>query len=120
MQITLRRLTWLAGVFLVAALTPEAHAQRRLLYDPPPDPPAQAAPAVRVTLNATSPAAGLSVQTTVRVPDGGTALVGGYSRLFESRSAYGSPVLGKVPYVSRGARNVGYGRTITSGKVTVR
>ena len=50
MQITPRRLTWVVGLLLVAALTPDAHAQRRLLYDPP-DPPAQAAPAVRVTLN---------------------------------------------------------------------
>jgi hypothetical protein len=122
MQITLRRLTWVAGLLLVAALTPDAHAQRRLLYDPPPaaDPPAQAAPAVRVTLNVTNPAAGLSVRTTVTVPDNGTVLAGGYRRLSESRSEYGSPVLGKVPSVNRGARNVGYGRTLSSGKVTVR
>ena len=60
MQITLRRLAWVAGMLLVAALSRRVHAQRRLLYDTPPDPPAQAAPAVRVTLNATAPGEGFA------------------------------------------------------------
>jgi general secretion pathway protein D len=60
----------------------------------------------------------INVQTTVLVPDGGTVLLGGYSRLAEGRSEFGVPVLGRLPYVGPGFRNVGYGREIVSGQVT--
>jgi type II secretory pathway component GspD/PulD (secretin) len=60
----------------------------------------------------------LSVQTSVAVPDGGTALVGGYSQLSEGRVEYGPPGLGKVPYVSRPFRNTAYGRSTTAARVT--
>ena len=68
---------------------------------------------VRVTI------ATAGLRTTVAVPDGGTATAGGYSRLSEGRSEYGAPVVGRVPYVGRGFRNVGYGRSAVSGRVSV-
>lgn len=56
------------------------------------------------------------------VPAGGSTTLGGYSRVAESRKEFGSPVLGKVPVLGRGTRNVGYGRstTVTRGRVFVR
>jgi type II secretory pathway component GspD/PulD (secretin) len=60
----------------------------------------------------------IRVATTVSVPDGGTVTLGGYSRLAEARTEAGAPVLGKLPYVGRGFRNVGYGRAVGSTRVT--
>ena len=101
MQITVYRMVWVIGMLVAAALTPSARAQGlgRVFVTAP-----------TVTT--------IRAQTTVTVPDGGTALVGGISQLSEGRTEYGVPVVGKVPYVGRGFRNVGYGRTIVSGKVT--
>jgi general secretion pathway protein D len=56
----------------------------------------------------------IRVQTTVTAPDGGTVSLGGYGRLSEGRTEFGAPGLG------RGFRNVGYGRSATSGRVSVR
>src|SRR5262245_54835067 len=39
----------------------------------------------------------IGISSTVTVPDGGTALLGGYSRVSEGRREYGPPVLGKLP-----------------------
>jgi hypothetical protein len=58
--------------------------------------------------------------TTVLVPDGGEALVAGYSTLREGRNEFGVPVLGKMPYVNRGVNNVGAGRSIGRTTVSVR
>src|ERR1700731_515200 len=62
MQITLHRAAWVAGILVAAALTPAAQAQGlgRVFVTTP-----------TVTT--------IRVQTTVTVPDGGTALVGGTS-----------------------------------------
>jgi type II secretory pathway component GspD/PulD (secretin) len=54
----------------------------------------------------------MSVSTSVAVPDGGTVLIGGFKQLSESRSEYGPPLIGKIPYLDRLFRNVGYGREI--------
>jgi type II secretory pathway component GspD/PulD (secretin) len=62
----------------------------------------------------------IRIQTTVTVPDGGSATVGGYSQQSEGRSAYGVPVLGRTPYVGRGFGNVGYGRRTVRGRASVR
>jgi len=72
---------------------------------------------------ASRPAAtSLSVQTSVSVPDGGEALVGGYSSASEGRNEFGAPGLGKTPYLGRGFRNVGSGRSVgrTTASVRVR
>src|SRR5262245_39029941 len=61
----------------------------------------------------------IRMQTTVTVPDDGTATLGGYSQVSEGRTEYGPPVLGRVPYLSRAVRNVGTGREVTSGRVGV-
>ena len=60
-----------------------------------------------------------AVQTSVSVPDGGSALVGGYSSFREGRNEFGSPVLGKTPIGSRLGGNRGYGRTVTSQRISV-
>jgi type II secretory pathway component GspD/PulD (secretin) len=110
---------WVAGILVAAALTPAAQAQgrgrpvpsRSVGYYYP-------SRSVRVVVDTGTALGNIRVQTAVRVPDGGTALVGSYSRLAEARSEYGVPVLGKVPYLSRGFRNVGYGRTVLRRSVT--
>ena len=60
----------------------------------------------------------INIATTVTVPDGGTVSLGGYSRFSEGRNEFGPPVLGKVPYADRAFRNVGYGRSAVSTRVT--
>jgi len=56
----------------------------------------------------------LSVQTEVRIPDGGTVVLGGLKRMAEARTEFGPPVLSKIPYVNRLFRNVGYGKETES------
>ncbi|MBY0229596.1 MAG: type II and III secretion system protein, partial [Gemmataceae bacterium] len=56
----------------------------------------------------------VSVQTEVRIPDGGTVVMGGLKRLAEARSEFGPPVLSKIPYINRLFKNVGYGRETES------
>jgi len=60
-----------------------------------------------------------SVYTTVNVPDGGTALLGGIKRLSEGRSEGGVPILSKIPYVKRLFSNSAIGRETTSMLMTV-
>jgi hypothetical protein len=62
----------------------------------------------------------LQAQTTVVVPDGGVATVARYGTYSEARNEFGTPGLGKVPYVGRGFRNIGYGRAISSSSISVR
>jgi type II secretory pathway component GspD/PulD (secretin) len=64
----------------------------------------------------------LGLGTTVMVPDGGTAVLGGFGSAADGRSEFGAPLLGGIPYLSRGFRNVGTGRTIsrTGASVSVR
>jgi type II secretory pathway component GspD/PulD (secretin) len=52
----------------------------------------------------------ITVQTTVAVPDGGTAVLGGLKTLAEGRNEFGPPVLSKIPYLNRLFRNQGIGR----------
>jgi general secretion pathway protein D len=96
MRSTLRRVVWVAGLLVAAALPPVARAQGlgRTVFGPVPT----------VTT--------IRLQTTVTAPDGGTVTLGGYSRLSEGRTEFGMP--------GRGFRNVGYGRSAVSGRVTVR
>lgn len=56
----------------------------------------------------------LSVQTEVRIPDGGTVVLGGLKRMSEARTEFGPPVLSKIPYVNRLFKNVGYGKETES------
>ncbi|HJN67817.1 MAG TPA: hypothetical protein QF761_16535, partial [Pirellulales bacterium] len=51
-----------------------------------------------------------TVTTTVSVPDGGTVLLGGVKRLNEQRNEMGTPLLSKIPYISRLFKNVAVGR----------
>jgi hypothetical protein len=44
------------------------------------------------------------------VPDGGVRVLGGSSYVVEARNEYGVPILGGIPYLSRGFRNVGTSR----------
>jgi len=65
------------------------------------------------TFNATT------VQTTVSVPDGGTALLGGISRASEGSVTRGVPMLSKVPGASRLFKNRGIGRDVGLSQMTV-
>jgi len=60
-----------------------------------------------------------TVQTTVSVPDGGTALLGGISRFSEGSTSRGVPILNKVPGVSRLFGNRGIGRDVGLSQMTV-
>ncbi len=60
-----------------------------------------------------------SVYTTVNVPDGGTALLGGIKRLSEGRNEGGVPILSKIPYLKRLFSNSATGREPTSMLMTV-
>jgi hypothetical protein len=62
----------------------------------------------------------VAAQSSVLVPDGGEALVAGYSSRSEGRNEFGVPVLGKVPYLDRGFRNVGAGSSIRRTTISVR
>jgi type II secretory pathway component GspD/PulD (secretin) len=57
---------------------------------------------------------GITVNTSVNVPDGGTVLLGGLKRLSEGRNEFGPPILSKIPYLNRLFKNVGYGRETES------
>jgi hypothetical protein len=49
------------------------------------------------------------MQTTVTIPDGGTAMLSGWTTQREGASEIGPPVLSKVPYVNRLFKNVASG-----------
>jgi type II secretory pathway component GspD/PulD (secretin) len=53
-----------------------------------------------------------AVDTTLSIPEGRTALLGGWQQTHEVRVANDStpPVLSKIPYINRMFKNVGYGR----------
>jgi len=46
-----------------------------------------------------------NIETTVRVPDGGTVLLGGIRRLSDGTQVNGVPILNQVPYINRLFRN---------------
>ncbi len=60
-----------------------------------------------------------TVNTTVSVPDGGTILLGGLKRLREGRVERGTPILSKIPYISRLFKNTGIGRETSTLMMTV-
>jgi hypothetical protein len=62
----------------------------------------------------------LTVRSSLTVPDRGEALLAGYGTVSEGRNEFGAPLLGKTPYLSRGFRNVGYGRDVRRTTVSVR
>ncbi len=107
---TLRRTAWVIVILLAMTLTPAVRGQTgnaaALYYGRP-----VYVPVPKFT--------NIGIQTSVTVPDGGTATLGGYSRSSESRSQFGTPGLGRMPYTSRGVGNVGFGRSRVSGRVNV-
>ncbi len=60
-----------------------------------------------------------TVQTTVSVPDRGTALLGGINRFSEGSVSRGVPMLNKVPVVSRLFGNRGIGRDVGASQMTI-
>lgn len=60
-----------------------------------------------------------NISTTVNVPDGGTILLGGIKRLQEGRTERGTPILSKIPYLSRLFKNNAIGRTTNTLMMTV-
>ena len=118
MQRTLRRLVGTAGILVAALVTPSAQAQAQAPGRPAPGPFLAFYP--RQTIAVVPAYTTIGVQTTVAVPDRGTASLGGYSRLSQGRTESGVPVLGRAPYGGRGFGNVGTGRSAVSGTVSVR
>src|SRR5205809_649491 len=60
-----------------------------------------------------------TVNTTVSVPDGGTALLGGVSRAATGQTSRGVPIAGKIPGVGRLFENRGIGQTRSVGQMSV-
>ncbi len=113
MRIASQRAVWVIGVLVAAALAQEARAQG------PARPLAGPLSVYYARQALVSPTfTTIGVQTSVAVPDGGTASLGGYGRLSEGRTEYGVPGLGGVPYLGRGFRNTGYGRSTATGRVS--
>jgi hypothetical protein len=69
--------------------------------------PAASDPKLRV-----SPATLILNGTTVNVPDGGVRVLGSAGFMSAGRNEGGVPGLGKLPYLGRGFRNVGFGTSI--------
>jgi len=57
-----------------------------------------------------------TVDTTVNVPDGGSALLGGIDRVREGSNEFGVPILSQVPYLNRLFKNRGIGRDVSSSR----
>jgi hypothetical protein len=109
MQITLRRLGWVLGIVAAALQAPAARAQGTTPYS---------VYYLRQRYANVPVVSTIAVATSVTVPDGGTASLGGYSRVSQGRTEFGVPGLGRLPYAVPGLRNVGYGRSVVSGRVT--
>ncbi len=60
-----------------------------------------------------------TVGTTVSVPDGGSALLGGVKRNSMGRTERGVPILGRLPGIGRGFNNRGIGRDSSVGMTSV-
>jgi Flp pilus assembly secretin CpaC len=112
MRIAHHAVGWVAATLIAAALAPPARAQG------PGRPGPYSVYYLRQRYVNVPLFTGIAVATSVTVPDGGTASLGGYSRLSEGRSEFGPPVLGRVPYAGRLPRNTGYGRSAVSTRVT--
>jgi hypothetical protein len=54
----------------------------------------------------------LTGQGPIRIPDGGVRVLSAYANVAEARNEGGVPILGGIPYLGRGFRNVGYGRSV--------
>jgi Flp pilus assembly secretin CpaC len=117
MGITLRGVVGLVAMLAAAMLTPCARAQTVSRPVRGPYSVYYSSRALRPVFVSGPAFTTIRLQTTVTVPDGGSVTLGGYSELSEGRTEFGVPVLGRVPYGSRGFRNVGYGRTAVSRRV---
>src|SRR5262245_49324472 len=60
-----------------------------------------------------------TVNTTVTVPDQGSALLGSVNRAREGSVSRGVPILGKVPFVNRGFNNRAIGRDVSALQMRV-
>src|SRR5687767_5872320 len=108
MRITLCRAVWAAVALAATAPASAAQGPGTITVSGVVIPPGGR---VRVTV-----ATG-GLRTTVLVPDGGSALVAGSSRVSEGRKEHGVPVAGKLPFAGRGLRNVGAGRSVRTAQV---
>ena len=57
-----------------------------------------------------------TVNTTVMIPDGGSATLGGIDRMAEGSVDRGTPLLGKIPYLNRLFKNRAIGKTVSSSR----
>jgi hypothetical protein len=99
----LHRLVWTATILGAGAMAPAVRAQAPARPGPVPVP--------TVTNLGVTPAA--------TAPTSGSVSLRSYSTVSDGRNEFGVPVVGRVPYVSRGFRNVGYGRSAVSVRASV-
>lgn len=54
----------------------------------------------------------VSLEKTLKLPDGATAMLTGWTRQREVRHEISPPILGKIPYLSRIFKNISYGKEL--------
>ena len=120
-------LSVLTVLLLAAVLAPSARAQATIPYRRPLDDGYGSYALVSSNLTFRQPSSNsgrssisVGLQTSVLVPDGGEASLGGYSSARDGRNEFGTPVLGKIPIFNRGLNNVGYSRSMRSTRASVR
>jgi type II secretory pathway component GspD/PulD (secretin) len=118
MRIAWHRMVVGAGLLAASVLTPAARAQAPVRVSITGSSVLVSSPTAPPIVGGVPVVTSIRVATTVSGPDGGTVLVGGYSRLSESRTELGPPVLSKLPYAGRVFRNTAYGRDVVSVRVT--
>jgi hypothetical protein len=108
----MRTLVPVLAIVFAGMLAPRVQAQSNA-YSPR-DRPSYYPYSVRVTVsvppttqNTGRGLTSLGLQTSVSVPDGGEALLGGYTAYSTGRNEFGTPLVGQVPYLGRLSRGVG-------------
>jgi len=100
--------TMAVSLLAVAAAAPAVRAQNQVYISPS---------AVYISSpRAQTGITAIRIQTTVAVPDGGSASLGGFSSMSESRREAGAPIAGKVPYADRALRNGTSARVNVGGR----
>lgn len=61
----------------------------------------------------------IGLNTTATAPVGGSVVVGGYSSSSYSSYSFGTPVLGRIPYVAPFFRGVGFGGQASSTRIVI-
>jgi hypothetical protein len=122
MRTTLVRAVLGAAILATVALPPAAQAQvRGRTYRGTPQRYSvyRYGPAVQPVFGAAPVVTSITFTGGAVVPDGGSVTLASYTQVSEGRTEFGVPGLGQLPYIGRGFRNVGTGRSTLSVRVGI-